>query len=277
MHCVSPVLTMRCNKLQRGRKMNTSVWVEPSARNAQQVGAVGVSGLAGQAFELGLDKRNVTMPQPCSVAPRSDGAALPLLQGLEGLSHGVALFDAGGDVHYANRQAWQVLRRLGWCTSAHTVYAIPPGQSSRWADALQRVCGRGLRELVDLGGPDHSVYVAMAPVATLQGRFAFVTFARDELCGGVELELFSMRYGLTCTESEVLRQLCRGLTAAQIAHTHGVAACTVLTQISAIRSKTRFKSVRKLLDALARMPPMSPAAGMRDWSPTAGLTAHATG
>ncbi|KQP35294.1 hypothetical protein ASF44_18240 [Pseudorhodoferax sp. Leaf274] len=103
---------------------------------------------------------------------------------------------------------------------------------------------------------DTTISVVLSPLALPQAQLAFAVFGRDELCGSVELQMFALRYQLTPAETAVLRQLCRGLNAAAIAQDHGVARTTVLTQIAAIRAKTQSSSVRSLLDALARMPPV---------------------
>jgi hypothetical protein len=191
------------------------------------------------------------------------GGLVPLLAGLDGLAHGMAIFDASGCLRYANAAARAVLARLGWCTSAYSSHSTSPEHHRRWSDALHRVCQRGLRELFELPGGATPGFAAMVPVATQGECAAFVTFGREELCGAIELQMFALRYGLTLAESQVLRQLCRGLKAAEIARAHGVSASTVLTQISAIRNKTLFASVRLLLDTLSRMPPLNPVAAMR--------------
>lgn len=186
----------------------------------------------------------------------------PLLAGLDGLAHGVAVLDAAGHVKYANAAARSVMAELGWGGDSARVSAMAPVPARHWSDALHRVCHRGFRELLHVPQGEGFCYAAVAPVKVRDVSFAFVTFGRDELCGPVELQMFAQHCGLTSAEGMVLRQLCRGLTAAQIAQAHGVALCTVLSQIAAIRNKTLVKSVRELLDSLSRMPPLM-AVGMR--------------
>ncbi len=188
------------------------------------------------------------------------GGVAPLLAGLDGLAHGVAVLNPAGEVKYANAAARQLMDALGWVGGTAAGMAAAPARL--WADALHRVCRRGLRELLHVPQAKGFGYAALAPVQAQDECFAFVTFGRNELCGPVELQMFAQRCGLTSTEGMVLRQLCRGLTAVEIAQAHGVATCTVLSQIASIRSKTLFKSVRELLDSLSRMPPLM-AAGMR--------------
>ncbi|WP_156374733.1 hypothetical protein [Pseudorhodoferax sp. Leaf274] len=177
-----------------------------------------------------------------------------LRAGLDRLAHGVALLEKAGTVRFANTSARSLWSRLGWApASAGAPLRLP----SCWPQALVQVCTKGKRELLRVRMPDDTtISVVLSPLALPQAQLAFAVFGRDELCGSVELQMFALRYQLTPAETAVLRQLCRGLNAAAIAQDHGVARTTVLTQIAAIRAKTQSSSVRSLLDALARMPPV---------------------
>lgn len=177
-----------------------------------------------------------------------------LRAGLDRLAHGVALLDEAGTVRFANVSARSLWSRLGWTARAE---GAPLRLPACWAHALTQVCAKGRRELLRVHMPDDTTMsVVLSPLALPQAQLAFVVFGRDELCGSVELQMFALRHQLTHAETIVLRQLCRGLNAAAIAQDHGVARTTVLTQIAAIRAKTQSTSVRSLLDALARMPPV---------------------
>jgi DNA-binding CsgD family transcriptional regulator len=177
-----------------------------------------------------------------------------LLAGVDKLAHGVALLDGSGRARFANASALQLWARLGW--TPHSMggpLRLPP----YWAQALHQVCAKGRRELLRVTTPNNvALAVVLSPLPLPHERLAFAVFGRDELCGSVELQMFALRYQLTHAETVVLRQLCRGLNAAAIALDHGVARTTVLTQIAAIRAKTQSSSIRNLLDALARMPPV---------------------
>lgn len=193
---------------------------------------------------------------PSRPADLADASTLhtALQAGLDRLAHGVALLDAAGTVRFANTSARSLWSRLGWAPRAD---GAPLRLPACWAHALVQVCAKGKRELLRVGMPDEStISVVLSPLAMAQEQLAFAVFGRDELCGSVELQMFALRHQLTHAETTVLRQLCRGLNAAGIARDHGVARTTVLTQIAAIRAKTQSTSVRGLLDALARMPPV---------------------
>lgn len=194
----------------------------------------------------------------CAERPPTGGDApslhAALLAGLDKLAHGVALLDESGAARFANASARSLWMRLGWQPiSDGAPLRLPPC----WAPALHKVCARGHREFLRTATANDTIVVAvLAPLPAPPANLAFVMFGRDELCGSVELQMFALRYQLTQAETTVLRKLCRGLNAASIALEHGVARTTVLTQIAAIRAKTQSTSVRSLLDALARMPPV---------------------
>jgi DNA-binding CsgD family transcriptional regulator len=217
--------------------------------------------------DLRMAARSDPLMQQGEPVAASDRRLEPLLAGLDGLAHGVALFDISGRLRYANANARALLPRL---QANEPGTEAQPGASSertrRWADALNRVCHRGLRELFEIaagaaataaGTP--TAYAALVPVTADGERLAFVTFGKEEICGPVELQMFASRYRLTSTECRVLRHLCQGRKATEIARLHGVSKSTVLTQIAAVRSKTQSRSVRELMDTLSRMPPLNPA------------------
>lgn len=180
-----------------------------------------------------------------------------LMAGLDGLAHGVALLDVDGRVRFANLSARALFKRLGWHGStADAPLRLPTG----WPAALQNVCVRSRREFMRVTTPDRSVTtIVLIPLSLPGANLAFTVFGRDEICGSVELQMFALRHKLTHAETQVLRQLCRGLQAADIARENSVARTTVLTQIASIRSKTASASIRVLLDSLSRMPQMVPS------------------
>ncbi len=217
-------------------------------------------------------------PQERAEAGSGPGFALAptamLMAGVEHLGHGLAVFDAHGRVLYANSAARSLLLRLGWLRG-------PVGGSctlpQRWAEALVNVCVKARRELVAFAAPETGLpgllpipdesasavprgYAALTPIDNDGQGLAFAIFGREDLCGAVELEMFALRHGMTATECEVLRQLCLGMQAADIARSRGVSVATVLTQIGAIRQKTAHRTVRQLLHALSRMPQLRAAA-----------------
>lgn len=187
-----------------------------------------------------------------SAAAEDLGATLAA--GLDRLAHGVAVVDSCGRTLFTNASARMLLARLG--CSGNVLERSP--SAADWAGALQRVCRRGRRELLTFSVQAGSCTALLSPLGKPPEGLAFVLFGRDELCGSVELQMFALRHQLTPAETQVLRHLCRGLKANDIARDHGVSRTTVLTQIAAIRTKTGSGSVRDLLATLARLPQLVP-------------------
>lgn len=178
-----------------------------------------------------------------------------LAQGLDVLAHGIALFDAAGTVRYANATARSLMNR--WADKLSVPSFCLTGQTAgELHSALERVCLRRRRELLLLPVGDVEISIALLPVDVGGQAGAIAVFGRDEICGPIELLLFSRTRALTHAESRVLGHLSRGLTARTVALLHGVAQNTILTQIAAIRDKTDSNSVRGLMDTLAKLPPL---------------------
>jgi DNA-binding CsgD family transcriptional regulator len=181
-----------------------------------------------------------------------------LLPALDTLAFGVAVLETELGIVYANAAARALLLRAGCALDAG---ALRPRGADRaaWVDALDQVCSHQRRRLLELGGGDTRQFVALTPANWHGIGVAVVTFGRFELCGALELQLFSTFHGLSGAESRVLAKLACGLRAAEIARVHGVALSTVATQVTAIRAKTCCASVRELLDELGRLPPLRSA------------------
>ena len=67
---------------------------------------------------------------------------------------------------------------------------------------------------------------------------------------------FARIHHMTPGETRVLTALCRGAPPADIAAEHGVAVCTVRSQIGSIRIKTGAPSIRALVRQVAVLPPL---------------------
>lgn len=180
---------------------------------------------------------------------------------MDRLAQGVALVDESSTLHYANAAAHAALRHAGWDSGDKRLQCPAAADRPTWHGALADVCRRERHRLLELrvAGEHGTVFVSMSPVALDGHTLAVTTFEREDLCGPLELQMFSSRHGLTSAENQVLQRLCRGDRPADIARQHGVARSTVLTQVAAIRSKTRRHSVQALLHQLSRLPAVRPA------------------
>ena len=195
-------------------------------------------------------------------APTGNGSARPVLDllvaGIEGLAHGLALLDDECQLLYCNTAARTKLTVSGWTMRGGAFCGPPPPHHGAWGAKVRQVCLRRMRQLFEVGSGEAASMAALVPVLSTGRRCALLVLGRDELCGALELQLFAAMHKLSYAEGQVLRQLSLGLSPAQIAQRHGVAACTVLTQVAAVRAKTRSPSVRHLLAQLSRIPALLP-------------------
>ncbi|MBI5719580.1 MAG: helix-turn-helix transcriptional regulator [Burkholderiales bacterium] len=194
-----------------------------------------------------------------------DGGGVPacLVAAVNRLAFGMAVLDIEGTLHFANTAALAAIRRTGWQLSDGRLQPPAEPELSAWRRALSEVCVGERHRLIEIQAGETTLFVSLSSAhesAHDGGRaWAIATFEREELCGPLELQMFSSRHGLTLAENQVLQRLCRGERPAEIAREHGVARSTVLTQVAAIRSKTHRGSVLELLHKLSRMPAVRPA------------------
>jgi DNA-binding CsgD family transcriptional regulator len=164
------------------------------------------------------------------------------LLAIDRLAQGVALLNPSCTVYFANAAARNAVARAGWSLGDKRLHCPVAADRRAWTDALLHVCVYGKHRLLEL------------KLQVGDQSLAVATFEREDLCGPLELQLFSASHGLTLAENQVLQRLCRGQRPAQIAREHGVAHTTVLTQVASIRIKTRRSSVQALLHKLSRLP-----------------------
>lgn len=178
---------------------------------------------------------------------------------LDGLTQAVAVLDEQGGLIYWNAAACARLRAGQWRQADGCLR--PPGDAERerLAKALPKACGQGRMVLLTLNLGGREAHAALAPVAVPGRHWAMLLLDREAVCGAIEMQLFAANIGLTLAESRVLARLVHGQRPAQIAREHGVSSSTVLTQVAALRAKTRCSSVSRLLADLARLPAL-PAA-----------------
>lgn len=193
-------------------------------------------------------------------ARQVDADAASLAQAaLDTLAQGVAVLDVGGRLRYWNLPARQVLTEAGWQLDHGTLQHVSLEHNTTLLRALARVCTQGLMQLLPLHGAQGHSHAGLVPLVQQDDRLAMLVLGRSQLCGAIELQLYASASELTHAESRVLHQLVAGLQPAQIAEQHAVAVSTVLSQVAALRAKTRCASVRQLLARLARLPALRPA------------------
>lgn len=197
---------------------------------------------------------------PAWAAPQAEAGTPSLAQAaLDTLGQGVAVLDVGGQLRYWNLPARQVLTEAGWQLDRSALQHSSLEHSTTLLRALARVCTQGLMQLLPLHGAQGHSHAGLVPLVQQDERLAMLVLGRSQLCGAIELQLYASANELTHAESRVLHQLVAGLQPAQIAEQHAVAVSTVLSQVAALRAKTRCASVRQLLARLARLPALRPA------------------
>lgn len=118
---------------------------------------------------------------------------------------------------------------------------------------------RSLLHLESTEGRGVSVAVLGLKGASGETARAALVFSRAVVCDSLMLGFFARRHGLTPTEQHVLRILCEGVSAPQVARQMNVAVSTVRSHVRSLCAKTRASGVRELVSRLAVLPPVAPA------------------
>ncbi|MDM4767097.1 LuxR C-terminal-related transcriptional regulator [Pelomonas sp. SE-A7] len=181
---------------------------------------------------------------------------------LDELDYGLLVVDQLGRVLQSNAAARQVLT-----TGRHPLELLGNQLQVRHAKdaqplfaALTAAETQGRRCLLRLGEDDAQANVVLVPLNRQVSQAAvLLALERPALCGELAAQWFALRYGLTPTETEVLKALGAGEPPTAIATRQGVAISTVRTQIQSIRAKSGAQSIRELLHQLAVLPPLASA------------------
>ena len=168
-------------------------------------------------------------------------------QAINGLTQGIALFEASGKLVHANAAATTAMEKITWMQSKK----VP---RSDWLHALVECSSQkavGLFEFVQSG---NTQYIATMPMAVGAQTMVMADFGSQSASIPHAMHYFSKRHGLTGKEHEVLEKLSKGFKPAAIARSHNVSICTINTQLRAIRSKTGCASATALVVKLSRLP-----------------------
>jgi DNA-binding CsgD family transcriptional regulator len=179
---------------------------------------------------------------------------------LDEIDYGILLLDEDGYALHVNQSArseldaGHPLQLVGRELRARLARDVQPLHS-----ALQGAGRRGLRKLITLGEGREQVSVSVVPLGTLgndEQAATLVILGKHQVCGELSVQGFARIHRLTPGETRVLTALCRGAKPADIAAEHGVAICTVRSQIGSIRTKTSAPSIRALVRQVAVLPPL---------------------
>ncbi|MDC8785665.1 helix-turn-helix transcriptional regulator [Roseateles koreensis] len=180
---------------------------------------------------------------------------------LEELDYGVLLLNAAGRVLHCNLIARRSLDDSHPLEIVgNQVRARDPHDVAPLAEALLHAERDGRRCLLRLGEGGERCQRANVVVVPLNrdvSRAAvLLVLERGQLCGDLAAQWFALRYGLTPTETEVLKALSAGIRPNFVAEQQGVAISTVRTQIQSIRAKSGADSIGELMRQLAMLPPL---------------------
>ncbi len=133
-------------------------------------------------------------------------------------------------------------------------------------DALSAASRRGLQRLLTLGIGEHRVSIVVVPLdpqRLASPGLTLLMMGKRDTCESLSLHWYAVSHHLTAAEALVLKGLCDGLTATQIAHHRGVKLSTIRTQITMIRTKTGTDKIVSLVRQVGMLPPLvSPLRGM---------------
>ena len=125
--------------------------------------------------------------------------------------------------------------------------------------ALLGAVKRGLRKLLTLGEGAQQVSLSVVPIGAVAEdgcRVTLVILGKRQVGAELAVQGFARGHRLTPSETRVLVALCNGACPGDIADEHGVALCTVRSQIGSIRLKTGAPSIRALVRQVAVLPPL---------------------
>jgi len=177
---------------------------------------------------------------------------------LEELDYGVLLLNAAGRVLHCNLAARRSLDESHPLEiSAMQIRSRAAKDAAPLADALLKAEREGRRCLLRLGEGERRANVVVVPLNKNVSQAAvLLVLERGQLCGDLAAQWFALRYGLTPTETEVLKALSAGVRPNFVAERQGVAISTVRTQIQSIRAKSGADSIAELMRQLAVLPPL---------------------
>ena len=194
---------------------------------------------------------------------RFDRARPPLLacvlQALEGLAQGMALFTQDSQLLYANAAAQYALSQSAWTQQDGLLLSQEPVELEAWTKALRHAVTKQARSLVEIRQRNGTLFIATTPVLVGLDCFVLASFGPQMNHSTYALKLFAKHVNLTAAEIEVMEKLFAGMKPAEIARTHKVSVTTVVSQLKSIRSKTGCATVPNLLIKLSRLPTLRPA------------------
>lgn len=190
---------------------------------------------------------------------------------LDEIDYGMLLLDDHGLVLHVNQSARaeldteHPLQLLGRELRARGARDVPTLHG-----ALHDAVRRGLRKLLTLGSGAQQVSISVVPLGALgsdERGATLVILGKRQVGAELAVQGFARSHRLTPGETKVLTALCDGEQPSDIATQHGVAICTVRSQIGSIRLKTGAPSIRALVRQVAVLPPLMGVLRGSGWLP----------
>lgn len=183
---------------------------------------------------------------------------------LEELDYGVLLVSGSGQLLYTNHAARRTLDpRFPLQVQGGQLRTRLDTDNGPLFEALGKAETEGRRCLLRLGEGSERTNVVVVPLnRNVEQAAVLLVLERLQLCADLAAQWFALRYGLTPTETEVLKLLSEGARPNKVAEEQGVAISTVRTQIQSIRAKSGAQSIGELLRQLAVLPPLMSALRM---------------
>jgi DNA-binding CsgD family transcriptional regulator len=191
-------------------------------------------------------------------APPPDGLqAAMLARVLDEIDHGLLLVDLTGRILHANHPArCELASAQALCEREGMLWGSDDARQRQIRQALKDAAHDG-RSIVELEHDGSMLSLAFIPMASLPGGgidTVLVMCSKRQNCATLTMQMFARANRLTRAEQNVLRQLCDGHRAEEIAGLQGIRVSTVRTHIKSVREKTGSSSVREIVHRLARMP-----------------------
>jgi len=211
-----------------------------------------------QVMEMTSEIDLAARPAAVAAQPPEGLQAVMLARVLDEIDHGLILVDLGGRILHTNQPARSELATAqALCERDGVLQGSNDSRQRKIRQALRDAAG-DVRAIVDIDDHDgQPLSLAFIPMATRpDGRIdaVLVMCSKRQNCASLTMQMFARANRLTRAEQQVLRQLCDGHRAEEIAGLQGIRVSTVRTHIKSVREKTGSNSVREIVHRLARMP-----------------------
>jgi len=212
--------------------------------------------------EIGQPEASLPLP-PINIIGESFDAGADLLGLLvDELAHAVMIVNTQGWILHTNRAALGTLQRGVGLAITHAGLKLRSVPDPNRLKLILGEAANGKRSLTQFEGAGGSIHLAVVPLnrhpAKPCDRIALL-LSREESCEPSLIAMFAQSYRLTRTEQQVLKLLCRCLSAPEIAVQMKVAVSTIRSHVRSLCVKTSTHGVRQLINRLTVLPQLASA------------------